>query len=124
MSKQARVRTQEMRKAQQEAAARGEKRRRLLTVIGGVVIVALVIAIVFAVTRAASSGDDGPSTDDVVTPANTTDGSIPVGDDSAPVTVTLYYDYMCPACGAFEKANGDELDRLLADGDMKLELRP
>jgi protein-disulfide isomerase len=80
---------------------------------------------VFVVIRAAG-GDDEPTSasGDVVRPANTSDGSIPVGEESAPVTVAIYYDYMCPACGAFEAANGDELDRLLEAGDVRLELRP
>ncbi len=125
MSKQARTRTQELRKAQQEAADRAAKRRRLLTVIGAVLIVGLVVAIVVVVVRAAGGSNDTPTASgDVVTPANTTDGAIPVGDKNAPVTVTIYYDYMCPACGAFESANGQELDRLLQAGDVRYELRP
>jgi protein-disulfide isomerase len=124
MSKQARTRTQEMRKAQQEAAERAAKRRRLLTVIGGLVIIGLVAAIIFVVIRAAGGDDSTSASDDVVTPANTSDGAIPVGDESAPVTVTIYYDYMCPACGAFEEANGEELDQLLEAGEVQLELRP
>jgi protein-disulfide isomerase len=40
------------------------------------------------------------------------------------VTVEIYYDYMCPACGAFEAVNGDELDGLMNDGVARLELRP
>jgi protein-disulfide isomerase len=40
------------------------------------------------------------------------------------VTVQIYYDYMCPACGAFEAANSGELDRLVADGTARVELHP
>jgi protein-disulfide isomerase len=127
MSKQSRIRTQELRKAQQEAARKEARRRRLLTVLGGLVIVGLVAAIIVAVVQA-TGGDDGSSTasgsGEVVQPANTTEWSIPVGDDAAPVTVALYYDYMCPACGAFEQANGDELDRLVEEGTARVELRP
>jgi protein-disulfide isomerase len=47
-----------------------------------------------------------------------------VGAEDAPVDLTVYYDYMCPACGAFEAANGAELDRLLEEGTVQVELRP
>jgi protein-disulfide isomerase len=125
MSKQSRTRTQELRKAQQEAARKEAKRRRLLTALGGLVIVGLVVAIVVAVVRA-TSGDDGSSTasGEVVQPANVSEWSIPVGDEAAPVTVAIYYDYMCPACGAFEQANGDALDQLVQEGTARVELRP
>jgi len=125
MSKQSRTRTQELRKTQQEAARKEAKRRRLLTALGGLVIVGLVVAIIVAVVQA-TSGDDGSSTasGEVVQPENVSEWSIPVGDEAAPVTVAIYYDYMCPACGAFEQANGDELDRLVEEGTAKIELRP
>jgi protein-disulfide isomerase len=129
MSKQSRIRTQELRKAQQEAARKESSRRRLLTVLGGIVIVGLVAAIVVAVVQATSGDGDGSSTStagsgEVVQPAGADEWSIPVGDDAAPVTVAIYYDYMCPACGAFEAANGDELDRLVQAGTARVELRP
>jgi protein-disulfide isomerase len=96
-------------------------------VLGGVVIVGLVAAIIVAVVQA-TGGDAGTSevsgSGEVVQPTNATEWSIPVGDDAAPVTVAIYYDYMCPACGAFEQANGDELDRLVEEGTAKVELRP
>jgi protein-disulfide isomerase len=128
MSKQSRIRTQELRKAQQEAARKEARRRRLLTALGGLVIVGLVAAIIVAVVQATGGDDDDTSTasgsGDVVQPDNTSEWSIPVGDEAAPVTVAIYYDYMCPACGAFEQANGDELDRLVEEGTANVELRP
>jgi protein-disulfide isomerase len=127
MSKQARVRTQEMRKAQEEAAVRQARRRRIATGAGVLVILGLVVAIVFAVVNASGGGDDKTPavSGKVVTPANgTANGAVPIGEPNAPVTVEIYYDYMCPACGAFEAANGGELDRLLEDGTVRVELRP
>jgi protein-disulfide isomerase len=126
-SKQSRIRTQELRRAQQEAAARKAKQRRIVQVLGGVVILGLVAAIVVAVINATGGGDrdvPGP-TGEVVAPRNITDsGAVVVGAADAPATVEVYYDYMCPACGAFEAANGDELDRLMSEGVARLELRP
>lgn len=129
MSKQNRISRQELRKAQQEAALKAARRRRLVMVLGVGVILALVVAIVFVIVQATGGDDDGGGAVDtsgpVVTPENlNADGGIAVGDDTAPVTVTLYVDYMCPACGAFEEANGPELDRLMEAGTVQLDLRP
>jgi protein-disulfide isomerase len=126
MSKQSRIRTQELRKAQLEAAARRARRRRVAQVLGGLVILGLVAAIVVVAVKAAGGSDDpaGP-TGEVVVPQNLSDsGAVPVGDAGAPVTVEIYYDYMCPACGAFEAANGGELDRLMEEGVARLDLHP
>jgi len=95
-------------------------------VVSGLVILGLVAAIIVAVVKAAG-GDNSPApaTGEVIAPKNLTpNGSIPVGEASAPVTVEIYYDYMCPACGEFEAANGDELDRLLEEGVVRIQLRP
>ncbi|CAI9408607.1 DsbA family protein [Nocardioides sp. T2.26MG-1] len=126
MSKQARVRTQELRKAQQEAAVKQARRRRIVTAVGVLVILGLLVAIVLAVVAATRGDDDPPAASGkVVVPANgNASGAVPVGEPGAPVTVEIYYDYMCPACGAFEAANGGELDRLLEDGTVRVELRP
>jgi len=126
MSTQARQKSQEMRRAREAEAQRRKKRQRLFTAIGIVVIVALVAAIIFLIAKAASGGGDtGSSSGAVVAPKNlNSDGGFYVGKADAPVTVTLYYDYMCPACGAFEKANTDELDKLLADNTIRMDLRP
>jgi len=126
MSTQSRAKSQEMRRAREAEAQRRKKQQRLFTIIGAAVIVALLVAITVVVVKAAS-GDDEPSTGSgaVVPPAGVTDdGGVTVGSADAPVDMTLYYDYMCPACGAFEEANGEELDRLLDDDTVRVELRP
>ncbi|HWS39377.1 MAG TPA: DsbA family protein [Actinoplanes sp.] len=92
--------------------------------IGGlVVIVALVAAIGFMVVRASGGGSTaaGP----LVAPNGATaSGALPIGRESAPVTVEIYLDYMCPYCGRFEKANSAEIDKLVADGTARVELHP
>ncbi|MBO0870387.1 MAG: thioredoxin domain-containing protein, partial [Micromonosporaceae bacterium] len=61
----------------------------------------------------------------LVTPANlTATGAISIGQTTAPVTLEIYLDYMCPACGRFEHANNAEIDRLVKAGTVKVELRP
>ncbi len=126
MSKQATLRRQELLRAQLAEARRRSRRRRLLTAVGVLVIVGLLGAIAVVVVRAARHERTLPAvTGEVVAPQHLTPGgAIPVGADDAPVTVEIYVDYMCPACGAFEAANGGELDRLVADGVARLEVRP
>jgi len=125
MSTKGRERSREMRAARAAELAREKRRRTIVRVIGGVVILGLVAAIVFAVAKAVSKDDDKPAaTGEVVAPANVEkSGGFVVGDADAPVTLELYYDYMCPACGAFEATNGDELSRLIDEGTLKVDLR-
>lgn len=99
-------------------------RYRVARWLGVVLVIALVVAIVAVLVRGADD-DPAPRTNvgEVVEPDGLTqEGWIALGD--GPVTVAVYFDYLCPACGAFEAANGDELDRLLGAGDITLELRP
>lgn len=109
-----------------EARRRDERRRRAVAWGGGLVVVALLAAIVVAVVAARGGGEPGP----VVAvsgaePAHATaDGAVPVGRDDAPVTVEVYFDYLCPFCGTFEQVNGTELDALVASGELRIELRP
>lgn len=127
MSTESRAKSQEMRRAREAQAQRRKKQQRIFTIVGAAVIVALLVAITVVVVKAATGGDDAPAagSGSVATPDNvTTDGGVLVGSADAPVTMTLYYDYMCPACGAFEEANGTELDKLLADDTVRIELRP
>jgi protein-disulfide isomerase len=126
MTNQTRLRTQELRRAQLAAAEKRAKRRRLLTVVGGLVIVGLVAAIVVVIVQAAGRHRTLPEVSGkVVAPQHLLQGgAIPVGAKNAPVKVELYYDYMCSFCGAFEKANSGELDRLVSDGTVRVELHP
>lgn len=95
---------------------------RIAQLVGVVAVVAFLVAIGLVLR----GGDDDPApgpSGEVVAPANLADsGWVTVGD--GPVTVAIYFDYLCPACGAFEEANGDELQRLLESGDITVELRP
>jgi protein-disulfide isomerase len=93
---------------------------------GGAVIAVLLIAIVVSVATAARNPPaDGAAAASDTPPAGATPaGALAVGDAAAPVTVELYLDYMCPFCGRFERANGAELERLVAAGTVRLELYP
>ncbi|QBX57259.1 disulfide bond formation protein DsbA [Nocardioides seonyuensis] len=126
MKDQARARTESMRAERAAQAARQKRNQRMFAIGGGVVILGLLIAIVLAVVNASGGGNGGRDTKAdgrVVVPANVVDGVIPVGEEEAPVTVDLYYDYMCPACGAFEASNADDLTSLIEAGTVKVNLR-
>lgn len=100
-------------------------RYRMARWVGIGVLVALVVAVIAVVVRDPAATDRAPRTADgeVVAPSGLgPEGSIPIGD--GPVTVTVYFDYLCPACGAFEEANGETLQQLLLSEDVTVDLRP
>jgi protein-disulfide isomerase len=107
--------------------AGGEPRRLGKARVAGIVIVAvLLVAIVFTIFRAAGEdpGAKPAASGPVVVPTGAVDGALVVGQAGAPVKVEVYLDYMCPYCGQFERANGDEIDRLIGAGTARLYLYP
>lgn len=118
----AREKSAQMRAERAAAAKRQERNKRIVMILGGLVVVGLIVAIGWAISNA--GGDKPARSSSDAAPANVVDGhAIPVGEEDAPVTVDLYFDYMCPACGGFEQVNGDDLDQLLEDGTIKINLR-
>jgi protein-disulfide isomerase len=127
MGKQSRSTSREIRAAKAAAERRRRNVYRVLVGGGGLVIAGLVIAIVATLVNAARHDprDDQSTSTAMVTPATATaQGALVVGRPGAPVQVDLYLDYMCPFCGRFERANGGELDRMVADGTVALKLYP
>jgi protein-disulfide isomerase len=101
------------------------KRKRTLVVAGGVVAV-LGIAAVIGV--AASSGHHGSTSPQAGTPAAAPSGAtgtddlvIPVGAPDAPSTLTIYEDFRCPACDAFETQFTPTIHALEDSGQIKTE---
>jgi protein-disulfide isomerase len=99
---------------------RKERRRRSLVVTGvGAVVLLLVLAIGYAVQS--SRDTTGAS---AAAPAGAVGTySLPVGKASAPATVTVYEDFLCPFCGDFEKASRDWLAQYAADGKVAVRYR-
>jgi protein-disulfide isomerase len=127
VGKQARIIGRQQRLAAAAVHRRRARRNRMLAYGGGLVIVGLLVAIIVSVVNAVggTSSATGDAPTKLVTPANTTAaGAITLGNPAAPVKVEIYLDYMCPFCGRFERANAVEIDRLLADGTIRLELYP
>jgi protein-disulfide isomerase len=125
VAKQARVRSRELRRAQAAIVAQRGRNRRRLAVGGVAVILGLLIAIVAVVADAVGDRNSGGTSGALVTPARATaTGALVAGQDAAPVRLEVYLDYLCPFCGRFERANSTEIDRLVADGTVRLELHP
>jgi protein-disulfide isomerase len=124
VGKEARNAARERRIARAAAERRARSRNRILGSAGGLVIIGLAIAIVIALVNAAG-GDKKRGTAATVTPAiATAAGALALGKATAPVKLEIYLDYMCPFCGRFEHANTGEIDRMVADGTVRLELYP
>ena len=125
MTTSTRPSTRAAEQARQLAAREEQERRRAVRRAGAFVVGALVVAIAIAVALSLGSGEDDQVAGPVVVPAGATaDGRVAVGQADAPVSVTVFFDYLCPFCGRFEAANSDELDRLVESGQVRVDLRP
>ncbi|PWJ52721.1 Protein-disulfide isomerase [Quadrisphaera granulorum] len=102
-----------------EAEARKKRRNRVLAISAAAVALVLVIGVAaIVITRATA---DKPV---VQPPGVTGDGGIVLGNASAPHTVTIFEDYQCPACKAYEPTVVPWLDQQVQAGTIKLEFRP
>ncbi|MGJ7440978.1 DsbA family protein [Aquipuribacter sp. MA13-6] len=105
--------------ARSAAAQQRTERRRRQLFRGALVAVLLLlvtgVVVVVNMGRAAEQAQSAP-------PAHLTDGGVVVGD--APVTVTVYGDFLCPACRDFEAENGEQIARWVADGTAQVDYRP
>lgn len=121
-------------RAEQEAAARRQRIVAIVLLVVGLVVVGGVVAFILLQSSATdeTDGGDPPALSEVVAPQGATDsGGIPVGADGvagqggdAPVTLTVYADYMCPFCGLFETTNGPVLDEMRESGEVVVEYHP
>ncbi|MET9340790.1 thioredoxin domain-containing protein [Nonomuraea sp. NPDC003804] len=124
MTTEARIKSRELRNARAAAERRRKKRTRLVAAGGGLIIVGLLVAIVISLINAAGN-DSSPAAQGGKAPAiATAGGALALGSTAAPVRLEVYLDYMCPYCGRFEQANSRELDKMVADGTVRLELYP
>jgi protein-disulfide isomerase len=101
--------------------AADKRRQRIITIVTVAVIVALVAAVAVVIALAAGQRDEQSASDPAgLTTVASADGvevqGFSVGPEDADVTLTLFEDYICPACGAFEQQSGDYVDALPDDG--------
>ncbi|MFE1440658.1 DsbA family protein [Streptomyces sp. NPDC058739] len=109
---------------EREKQRAAEKRRRAL-IVGASVVCVLGLAAVIGVVAANAGKDDGSdSAGPVVAPsgAQGKDGlAIPVGEEGAKSTLTIWEDFRCPACQAFETAYRPTIHELTEAGKLKVE---
>lgn len=99
---------------------RAREKRRNVMIQGGIVLAAVlaVLLVTVAVLNARSA-----SQPDAVPAGINGDGVYTIGDDDAPVTITVAEDLQCPVCKQFEETSGDKLRELAESGDAKIEYR-
>lgn len=98
-------------RAQQASA---EKRRRLRGILGAVAALALVIFGALAFQQFVAKDPT----------VSTSSHFVAIGPTSAPHTVVIYEDFLCPFCGAFERHTSETLATLAADGKVRVQYRP
>ncbi|MET9217825.1 DsbA family protein [Streptomyces sp. NPDC088197] len=108
---------------EQREKEKASARRRRTMVVAGAVVAVLAIAAVIGVVVADHKDSGGGST-----PAAAPKGAIgkdnlviPVGAADAPSVLTIYEDFRCPACDAFEKAFTPTIHSLEDSGQIRTE---
>jgi len=103
--------------------ARAKRKRTLIAAVGVVVVLGAAAGIAVAVADH-GSGSGGGSAGPVVAPRGATGKDslvIPVGAADAPSTLTVYEDFRCPACDAFEKGFTPTIHSLEDSGQLRTE---
>lgn len=110
---------------ERESEKAREKRRRLLIVSAAVVGVLGLAAVVGVIAANAGKKKDGGSdAGPLLAPAGVQGKdqlAIPVGASDAPSTLTVWEDFRCPACAAFENGFRDTIHELEQAGKLKIE---
>lgn len=109
------------------AAARGSGAERNKIIVGLVVVVVLAAVVIGGVvwskkaSTAAQANTNIPTkTLSVNYPVQRQDAVVVAGKDSAKVTLDFYEDFICPACGVFEKTYSDSVEKALEAGTIKV----
>jgi protein-disulfide isomerase len=130
MSKGGRVAARERLRLERERAARRQRRNRALLIVGGVLAVLVVAVIVIFVVQPGKSSPAttvrGASYNGPFAPATlNADRSVTVARPgvTSPV-LNVYEDFQCPVCDAFEQANGGVVQKLAAEGKVRVIYHP
>ena len=109
---------------QREKQQAAERRRRNL-IVGATVLCILALAAVIGVIAANSGKDSGKSTAGPVVAPSGAQGkdslAIPVGKDGAKSVLTVWEDFRCPACQAFETVYRPTIHELIDAGKLRAE---
>jgi len=100
----------------------GGDRNRLLK---GIIVVAVIAAVVIGGVLWQRSRSAPPDAAPVRTitaeyPVTIDGGVVVAGEGSAEVTVDVYEDFLCPACGTFEERDAAKIEQALAAGTVKV----
>ncbi|MFI6032589.1 DsbA family protein [Streptomyces sp. NPDC051315] len=109
---------------EREKQKAAERRRRTLIVGASVVCVLGLAAVIGIVAANVGKDDDSDSAGPVVAPSGAQGEdalAIPAGEDAAKSTLTVWEDFRCPACKAFEDAYRSTIHELTAAGKLKVE---
>ncbi|MGH8869843.1 MAG: DsbA family protein [Actinomycetes bacterium] len=121
--KRSRAEARERAARMREEQRRTEKRRRAgLSAAAVLVVLTLAVVVGLAVQSTRDQAPAGTST--VPAHAVQQGTGFAVGDADAPVTVTAYEDFQCPACRAVEAATGPTLRRLTHEGSVRVVYKP
>ena len=135
----ARAKARELR---EQNAKKARSRKWIVQGLIAVAVVAVIAIIVIPITQSVNSTKgfvrpanmasdgivlQGPKMAALLSPAGA-DGSAGITSTAAPVAgktnIVLYEDYLCPACKAFDDANGAALEDLVNTGAATLEVHP
>ncbi len=111
------------RKAEQlrlEEEAKARRRRSAIVAGAAVAVLVLIVGSGLVVQSLRSNGTTSAS---AATPANLVGGWVVLG-VAAPVTFTVYEDFQCPVCKAFEETTGPTLDQLRRAGTVQVVQKP
>ncbi|MEV1062246.1 thioredoxin domain-containing protein [Streptomyces sp. NPDC050263] len=110
--------------AERDKQKAAERRRRTL-IVGASVVCVLGLAAVIGVVAANSGKDDSSDKAGPIVAPSGAQGedalAIPVGKDTAKSTLTVWEDFRCPACKAFETAYRPTIHELAEAGKLKVE---
>ncbi|RSS05202.1 thioredoxin domain-containing protein [Streptomyces sp. WAC00469] len=109
--------------AEREKQKAAERRRRTL-IVGVTVVCVLALATVIGLI-AANAGKKGTTSSGPVVAPSGAQGkdslAIPVGEDGAGATLTVWEDFRCPACQGFERVYRPVIHDLTAAGKLRVE---
>ncbi|MBA2948687.1 DsbA family protein [Streptomyces himalayensis] len=119
-------RTARERIAVERERQKARERRRRTLIVGSTVVCVLALAAVIGVI-AANTGEDKPDTSGPVAAPTGASGQdslvIPVGQDTARSTLTVWEDFRCPACKNFEDTYRSTIHELTEAGKLRVEYR-
>lgn len=102
---------------EQERRRQRQRRSRIITITAGVAALVVAVVVIGVVVQNQRSKTHGPTP-----PGTVANGlAIPVGKSSAPVTLTVFEDFRCPACKQFEDTYGDTVRKLVDEGKLRVE---